>query len=196
LFLKGITIMKVMKNLLAAGALAAAGLFATEASAVVFSPFNAAGSPGLTTVSSVTGGYTASYWVSDDEPESPANSSPSTIETFSESITGLALTSADNSTCTGSGREGLGGSAGQNKKCIGNVFTVKLNDDAYMIFVYASALSLNAFQISIFDSIRGKLSHMDVYNSAPSPVPVPPAALLLASGVLGIGALARKKRKA
>jgi hypothetical protein len=189
--------MDKLKALMVATSLATLGMCATQSHALVYSPYNAAGSPGTSIVQSVTGGYTASYWIADDQPESPANSSGNVIEAFSESITGLGLTGATaDKNCPGSSREGLGGISGTNDACIGNVFTVKFNDDSYAIFVFAAALGLGDFDISLFTTSGGGLSHMDVYNSTPSPVPVPPAALLLATGVLGIGAMKRRSRKA
>jgi hypothetical protein len=188
--------MNALKKFLAASTIAVSAAFiAQPANAVVFSPYDGVGSPEF--ILSVTPGYIASYWISDGEPESPPNSSPATIKTFSEAITGLGLTSATNPGCPGSGREGLGGFSGQNKKCVGNVFTVKMNDDAYAIFVYALALVTDAFDIELDGGRKGgKLSHMDVYNSVPSAVPVPAALPLLMMGIGGIGAIARKRRKA
>jgi hypothetical protein len=184
----------MMKKLLTTTAVAAvAMLAASQANAAVFNPYDAVGS--TETIASVTGGYTNSWWVEDGS--GPANSSPPDVETFTETLTGLSLTGASNAECTGSSREGLGGTDGENDKCIGNVFTVKFNDDSYAVFVYAAALALNAFTISFDTAITdGKLSHMDVYNSAtPSPVPVPAGFVLLASGLAGLGALGRKRRK-
>jgi hypothetical protein len=187
--------MHKIKSLAAVSALATAALFSTSANAVVFSPYTDGG--GSAIIESVTmTGLIASYYVPDDSAESPPNSSPPAIEAFSETITGLSLTEADGPHPGCSGREGLGGNDGTTDRCAGNVFTVKLNDDAYFVFVYGAVLDVGEFSVSIFDSVRGKLSHVDIYNSVPSPIPVPPAAILLGSGLLGIGALARRKRKA
>ena len=186
--------MNNLKKILSTAAVSAAALFgATQANALVYSPYNQIGS--TETIASVTGGYLQSWWVEDGS--GPGNASPAVIELYTEGLTGLSLTSASNPECTGSGREGLGGSSGSNAKCIGSVFTVKLNDDAYAVFVYAAELALNAFQISLDDvKLNGKLSHVDVFSSSRvSPIPVPGAFLLLASGLAGLGALSRKKRK-
>jgi hypothetical protein len=187
--------MTMIKKLLTTSAVAAvAMLAASHANAAVFNPYNAAGSTEI--IASVTGGYTASWWVEDGS--GPANSSGAVVESFTETLTGLSLTGANNAECTGSSREGLGGLSGENDKCSGNVFTVKLNDDSYAVFVYAIALPLNAFTIALDSIAGGGLSHMDVYNSGtgPSPVPVPAGFILLASGLAGLGAVARKRRKA
>ena len=190
--------MNALKKILAVSTIAVSAAFISQpANAVVFNPFDAAGSP--ENITFVTPGYIASYWIEDGTPGLFENASPANVETDSETVTSLALTSATNDRCTGSGREGLGGGEGTNKKCIGNVFTVKINDFGYAIFVYAAALGLLDFVIEVTpgdQGSQGKLSHMDVYNSAPSPVPVPAALPLLMMGVAGLGALARKHRKA
>ncbi len=185
------------KYIAAAALLGSAALFTTSANAIVFNPYDAAGS--TENITFVTPGYIASYFIQDGTPGLFSNASPTNVETDSETVTGLGLTGASNPGCTGSSREGLGGSTGTNKKCSGNVFTVKINDFGYAIFVYAAALSLLDFDIEVTPAAsgpQGKLSHMDVYNSIPSAVPVPGAFLLMMSGVAGLGALARKKRKA
>lgn len=184
------------RKLLTAAALIGSAMFMnSSANAAVYNPFDAIGSSEQ--VLSVTPGYTASWWVEDGTAgTSPANDSPATIESFTESLVGSNITGANNTGCPGSSREGLGSLTGTNDKCIGNIFTIKVNDLGYLVFVYASALGLGDFDIAMNEPRSNLLSNMNIYNSSPSEVPVPGAIIFMLSGFAGLGALARKKQKA
>jgi PEP-CTERM motif len=179
-----------MTKFLKAAMLLASVSFASSAQAAVFSPFDAVGS--TEQVLSVTPGYIASWWVEDGTAGvSPSGGeNPANIRAFVEqtAITGLDMTDDG---C----REGLGGVSGNNSKCDGNIFAVKVNDVGYLVFQYAAALSLGQFTITMVDASANNLSRMDVFNSENSDVPVPGALLLLGSGLAGFGAMSRRKRK-
>ncbi len=178
-----------MTSFLKAAAVLATVSFASGAQAAVYSPFDAPGS--TEQVLSVTPGYIASWWVTDGTAGvSPTGQSPADIRDFVENaaVTGLDMT--DNG-C----REGDGGVSLNNSKCAGNIFAIKVNDLGYLVFQYAAALSLGQFTISMVDASANNLSRMDVFNSENSAVPVPGALLLLGSGLAGIGAASRRKRK-
>ncbi len=182
-----------LKTILTAATIAAGAILsATQANALVYNPFNAFGS--TQQVAAVTPGYIGSWWIEDGTAGvSPTGQSPADIRAMVElpAVTGLTVT--DNG-C----REGLGGTGqnnGTNSKCTGNLFAIKTNDDGYLVFLYASALAIDDFSITLLSTAG--LSRMDVFNTTQvSAVPVPGALVLLASGLAGLGALGRKKRKA
>jgi hypothetical protein len=179
----------LQKSLATTAMLASVAMFAPQASAVVFNPFDAAGS--TADVSSVTPGYINSWWVEDGTTDvSPTGGeSPANIREFVEQSEILNTTVTDDG-C----REGLGGLDGTNSKCSGNVFAVKVNDLGYLVFLYASAIGIDDFSIVMNPPNSNFLSRMDVFTTTPSPVPVPGAFLLMLSGLAGFGALSRKKK--
>jgi hypothetical protein len=183
--------MRTLKNALVAGAFTMMAFAATQANALVYSPYDSAGS--TEQVALVTPGYIKSWWVEDGT----TGVSPSTGESPAKIRAFVEQPSILNTPVTDSGcREGLGGLTGTNKKCSGNVFAVKVNDLGYLVFLYATGLDLKAFNIQMNLPRTNQLSRLDVFTTAPSPVPVPAALPLLATGIAGMATLVRRRKKA
>ncbi len=170
----------------ASAVMAAAVLYSSQANAVSYNPASA-GYPGIT----VTAGFVNSWYVPDGSVESPADNAPADVEAFVESAPILGA-SVDSTGC----REGLGGTGPRTAdKCTGEIFAIKLSTGGYLVYQYAAALALGTFTISLpGNASDGVLNTVDTFNSTPSPVPVPGAAILLVSGLAGLGAVARKKK--
>jgi hypothetical protein len=176
---------RLTKGLIGLLALAAT---AATAQAAVYNPYDAAGS--TEEVSFVTPGYINSWWVEDGTAGvSPTGGeSPNKIRDFVEqsAITGLTMTDDG---C----REGLGGLNGQNKKCTGSIFAIKVNDLGYLVFQYAANLDLDDFIITMNAPNSNFLSRMDVFTPTED-VPLPGAVILLGSAIAGLGAASRRKK--